>query len=255
MTVKKLGVDADLIYSAEVYDSFNTFTHDVPFYLGLARRARGPALELCCGTGRLTLPLLKAGLDVTGVDFTLSMLAAARRKAAAAGLGGKFLKGDMRRLRLGRKFGLVFIPFNSLQNTYTLADVERVFATVKAHLAPGGTFAFDVFNPDLGFMVRGEKLRKGDIRGRLPDGRRLVIDEVASYDAARQTNRVTWIHHIGGGRPLARRLDMRCFYPLELDALLKYNGFRVLKKYGWYDRAPFVSGSRKQIFVCKAAGK
>lgn len=253
MTDKKLGVGRDLIYDAAIYDGFNTFTHDVPFYLGLARRAKGPALELCCGTGRLTLPLLKAGIDVTGVDFTPSMLAGARAKAPEH--RGRFLKGDMRKVRLGRKFGLVFIPFNSLQNTYTIADVERVFATVKAHLKPGGIFAFDIFNPDLGFMVRGEKPRKADIRFRLPDGRKVEIDEVARYDAARQVNRVTWTHHVGAARPVARKLDMRCFYPLEMEALLKYNGFKVLGKYGWYDKSPFASESRKQIYVCKMTGR
>jgi SAM-dependent methyltransferase len=247
----ELGVGGDLIYDAGLYDGLNTFGHDIPFYLDLARKARGPVLELCCGTGRITLPLLERGLDVTGVDYTPSMLAGARRKAAGRGLRGKFVKGDMRTLRLGKKFKLVFIPFNSLQHIYTLADAERVFATVRAHLAPGGRFAFDVFNPSIHYMVRFEKLKKGKFRFELADGRRVVIDEVCRYDPARQVNRVTWIHHIGGGAPRARKLDMRCFYPLELEALLKYNGFRVLGKYGDYAKAPFTAASMKQIFVCE----
>ena len=57
MRKKPLGVDRD-IYDEDLYEGLNTFTHDIPFYLGLARRARGPVLELCCGTGRITVPLL-----------------------------------------------------------------------------------------------------------------------------------------------------------------------------------------------------
>lgn len=247
-----LGVDRT-VYDADIYDGLNDFTHDLPFYLELARRARGPVLELCCGSGRITLPLLREGVKVTGVDFTGSMLAAARKKAAAQGLKGAFLRGDMRKVRLGRKFKLVFIPFNSLQNTYTLGDVERVFATVRAHLATGGLFQFDVFNPNIEYMVRLAKLHKGRYRFRTPEGKKVVIDEICRYDAAAQVNRTTWIHHVDGGKPSPQRLDMRCFYPLELDALLKYNGFRVLAKYGGYDKRPFDAASPKQIYVCRAA--
>jgi len=254
-TVKKtagLGVDR-AVYDADIYDGLNDFSHDLPFYLELARKARGPVLELCCGSGRITLPLLKAGLDVTGVDFTPSMLAAAKRKAAEQGLAGTFLPGDMRKLRLKKKFKLVFIPFNSLQNTYTLEDVERVLATVRAHLAPGGIFQFDVFNPSIGYMAKLVRLHKGVYRFRTPEGKKVVIDEICAYDAAAQVNRTTWIHHIDGGKPQPQRLDMRCFYPLELDALLKYNGFKVLAKYGGWGKEPFCSASKKQIYVCRAA--
>lgn len=245
-----LGVDR-LVYDADIYDAMNTFTHDIPFYLEECRRAKGAALELCCGSGRLTLPLLRAGIDITGVDFTPPMLAAARKKASAQGLPDVFLRGDMLKVRLGRKFKLVFIPFNSIQNTYTLEDVEKVFRTARAHMAPGARFVFDIFNPSIEYMVKMAKLHKGIAKFRTALGRRVAVDEVCFYDSAAQVNRATWIHHIDGGRPLAQKLDMRCFYPLEMDALLKYNGFKVLAKFGTYDRKPFTSASMKQIYVCK----
>ncbi|MBI5622339.1 MAG: class I SAM-dependent methyltransferase [Elusimicrobia bacterium] len=247
---KPLGVDRE-IYDADLYDGFNRFMDDVPFYLGLARSAAGAVLELCCGTGRLTLPLARAGIDITGLDFTPSMLGRAREKASAEGLGIRFVRGDMRRASLARRFKLVFIPFNSIQNTYSIADVEAVLANVRRHLSRDGRFAFDVFNPSLDYIVKaGRKVQRGRIRFSLPDGRRVRIDEAYRYDAARQTGRVTWIHHVGS-RTFASRLDMRCFYPLELDALLKYNGFEVLRKYGSFKKEPFSSGSLKQIYVCR----
>jgi len=239
------------VYDADLYDALTRFGYDLPFYRGLARAARGPVLELCCGTGRLTIPIAKAGIDITGLDFTPSMIDRAREKARAAGLSIRFIRGDMRRASLGRRFKLVFIPYNSLQNTYSIADVERVFANVRRHLAPGGKFVFDVFNPSLDYIVAAERrVQRGKYRFRLPDGRRVRIDEHYRYDAARQTGRVTWVHHIGA-RKVASRLDMRCFYPLEMDALLKYNGFVILRKYGSFERKPFGSESPKQIFVCR----
>lgn len=186
-----------------------------------------------------------------GVDFTPTMLAAAKRKAMEQGLRDVFVQGDMLKVRLKRKFKLVFIPFNSIQNTYTIEGVEKVFKTVRAHMAPDGRFVFDIFNPSIGYMAKMSKLHKAVARFRTARGRRVVVDEICSYDSASQVNRATWIHHIDGGRPIPQKLDMRCFYPLEMDALLKYNGFKVLSKFGSYDKKPFTSASMKQIYVCK----
>lgn len=246
----EFGVD-NLIYDPRLYDGLNSFESDVPFYLDQARKAKGPVLELCCGTGRITLPLLNAGIDITGVDFTPSMLKKAKEKAGLQKLGGIFIKGDMRTLRLKRKFNLVFIPFNSIQNTYTLNDVEKVFKTVHAHMADGSRFVFDIFNPSIHYMVKHERLRKGLYRFKSEDGRKVTIDQICRYDSMGQVNRATWVHHIDGGKPLARQLDMRCFYPMEMDALLKYNGFKVVRKFGDFKNTPFSSASMKQIYICQ----
>jgi SAM-dependent methyltransferase len=249
-----LGVGA-LIHEGTLYDAQNTFDSDLPFYLSQARRARGPVLELCCGTGRLTVPMARAGIEMTGVDVADSMLAHAKAKARAAGLKIAFHRQDMRRLRLKRRFSLVFIPFNSLQNTYRLSDVEKVFAAVRAHLRPGGRFIVDVFNPSIDYMVSARRLQKRKYRFLSPDGTPVAIDEQCRYDDVHQVNRVTWIYTIGGRRKPPQKLDMRCFYPEELSALLKYNGFRILRRYGDFKGSPFTSGSPKQICVCTRAGE
>ncbi len=245
------GVDRS-IYNAAIYDAMNREMPDVAWYLELARQARGPVLELCCGTGRITIPLARAGIPIDGVDMTPSMLDAAKRKARDEEVEVGWHRQDMRRLRLARrKFRLIFIPFNSLQNTYPIADLEKVLAGVRKHLAPRGVFAFDVFNPSVHFMVRGETPRKDCYRFRLEDGRRVRISEVCRYDAAGQVNRVQWRLRIDNGPERVQRLDMRCFFPLEMDALLRYNGFRVVAKYGDFRRRPFTSASRKQVYVCR----
>ncbi len=247
------GVSAPL-RDGEIYDAVNHDLGDLPFYEDLCREAKGPILELCCGTGRLTLPLLKAGFDVTGLDFTESMLERARAKAQAQSLPSPLLFGDMRDFALGRRFALVFIPFNSIQNTYTVDDVERIFACVREHLQPGGTFAFDVFNPDVARLVEKDGEPSERYRGVLDDGRELVILEENRYEAADQVNRVTW-HHRVGDETFVGTLDMRCFFPLELEALLRYNGWRIVERFGAFSRAPFRSDSPKQICVCRWAGE
>jgi len=245
---------SDPVHDGRLYDAMNTFLSDLPFYERRCRAAGGPILELCCGTGRLTLPLLRAGLDVTGLDFTESMLERARAKTAEYGLSDRFLHGDIRDFDLARRFALVFLPFNSLQNTYSIDDVLRVFERVGAHLAPGGTFVFDVFNPDLALMVArdGEPVER--YHGELDDGREVHVAEQCRYDAAGQVNRVAWHYRVGEAR-FAAGLDMRCFYPLERDGLVRLAGWEVLERFGDFGETPFTSASPKQILVCRPAAR
>jgi len=241
-----------LLYDAEDKQSQN----DLPFYLAAARRARGPVLELACGTGRLTLALARAGIDITGLDISAPMLALAKKKAGKEGLRVALVRGDIRSFRLKRKFKLVFIPFNSMQHLADRGGLEKFFASVRAHLAPGGRFILDVFNPHPGHFVRDadELLPVScykDPRGK----QQILVEEQYSYDRAAQVSRITWHYTRGRTRFASRHINMRCFFPVELDALLHYNGFKALKKYGDFERAPFASASPKQIIICRKARK
>lgn len=100
-----------LIYDAHIYDGLNTFLSDLQFYkkwLPTNKDAR--ILELCCGTGRLTIPIAKDGYNISGVDYTASMLKRAKEKASQAGLKINFIEADIRTLNLQEKFDLIFLP-------------------------------------------------------------------------------------------------------------------------------------------------
>lgn len=244
---------SEVYWDGDHYDAFNApYEDDLPFYLAEARRARGPVLELACGTGRLALPLKKAGVDITGLDYSAPMLARARAKAAAAGLEIPFKRGDARRFRLGRKFKLVFIAFNSLQHLGRREELEGLFRSVKAHLAPGGRFILDVFNPDPRYFTRDpEELLPVAYYDAPGGGDKVLVNEQYSYDKAAQTSRLVWHYRSEKtGRTLKKTLNLRCFFPEELLALAHYNGFRVLKRYGDFKKTPFASDSAKQVLVC-----
>ena len=69
----------DLIYDANIYDGMNTSLSDLQFYKQwLPKNRDSRILELCCGTGRLTIPIAKDGYDISGVDYTSSMLEQAK---------------------------------------------------------------------------------------------------------------------------------------------------------------------------------
>ena len=245
----KNGV-ADLIYDVEYYDKVNTFTSDIPFYLELAKQANGPILELCCGTGRITMEIAKNGLDITGLDFTKSMLDGAKKKSKDNNFTIPFELGDMRDFTLNKKYNLVFIPFNSIQNTYSRIDYENIFKCVKKHLNENGIFALDVFNPDLNYLVRDESELEEIHNFSLSSGEKVIIKQTMKYDEHDQINHVKWHHFIDGQEHIAH-LDMRCFFPQELDMLLHYNGFEIISKYGNFEKDLFESKSPKQIYVCR----
>jgi SAM-dependent methyltransferase len=226
---------------------------DVPFYMEEAKRADGPVLELACGTGRLTLPIAQGGIEIVGLDQSASMLAYARAKAEKAGACISWIKADCRRFALERKFPLIFMAFNSMQHLHDHASLAALFERVRDHLKPGGRFIFDVFNPSLAILTRDPSARHFDRTYEDPAGRGMItLEMTAVYDDAAQVNRMRWFFSLPGKKDFAiDPLDVRCFFPQELDLLVRANGFSVDEKLGNFERKPFASGDMKQIVVCR----
>src|SRR5947209_194172 len=123
-----------------------TMTADVPFYVGLARDADGPLVELAVGNGRVAIPVaLATRRTVIGIDASPSMLSQARARAAGAGVDLDLREGDMRDLGLADSAGLIYCPFRALLHLPTWADRRRTFERVAASLRPGGRFAWNAF--------------------------------------------------------------------------------------------------------------
>src|SRR3954451_16128493 len=119
---------------------------DVPFYVGLAREADGPLVELAVGTGRVAIPVAQAtGRRVVGIDSSPAMLAQARLRAAEAGVELDLRAGDMRDLALDEPAALIYCPFRALMHLPTWADRRRTFERVAASLRPDGRFAWNAF--------------------------------------------------------------------------------------------------------------
>jgi SAM-dependent methyltransferase len=120
---------------------------DVGFYVRLAAQVRGPVLELGCGNGRILLPLLRAGLDATGVDNSAGMLAELRRKASAQGIAAEVTKMDICDLDLRQRFALILCPYSLVTYVTDDRDLERLLRGVREHLRQDGRFIVDAFVP------------------------------------------------------------------------------------------------------------
>lgn len=240
----------DLIYDANIYDGLNTFLSDLHFYKKwLPENKDAKILELCCGTGRLTLPIAKDGYSICGVDYTPSMLKQAKVKATEAGLEIDFIEADIRELNLEEKFDLIFIPFNSIHHLYRNEDLFKVFNVVKNHLNEGGLFLLDCFNPNIQYIVESEKEEKVIAEYATIDCREVLIKQTMCYESTTQINRIEWHYYINGEFHSIQNLDMRLFFPQELDLYLKYAGFSIIKKFGGFAEEPFDDKSEKQVYV------
>jgi SAM-dependent methyltransferase len=236
-----------------LYDLENRdFAPQGPFYLGLARRAAGPALELGCGTGRITIPIAQQGIPISGLDAVPGMLAAARAKAA--GLPIEWIEADVRSFQIPAQFSLIFGTTGIFQHMLERADQEALLERVRAHLAPGGYFAFDIhfLHPEAIIQMPEEQdwFSYDDARGQ-----KVRVSGTCHYDLIRQVWVETayrhWQDESGQAQTHKAPLALRFFFPQELEALLHYNGFTVVEQYGDYDGSPLTADSKSMIYICQ----
>jgi SAM-dependent methyltransferase len=248
---------------------------DVNYYRALARQTRADqVLELGCGSGRLLVPLARDGVRVVGLDLSQPMLRRCAERIArlptAARVRARIVRADFRGFALGRRFPLIVCPFNAMMHLYTRDDVERFLACVRAHLAPGGLFAFDVIHPDLKWLMRDPEKRWARTRFKDPEsGRTFFYSTNTTYDPVTQ---IAWIRLFydeeivsRGPSPVGRsqragsrgrrlppvvHLAQRQFFPQELLALLHYNGFSVEGRDGGFAGEPFEEGCESQVCRC-----
>ena len=237
----------------EVYDLL--FSPEPPvleFYAGQAANAGGPVLELGCGTGKLLVPIAQRGVDITGLDSAPAMLDRARTSAARAGVQVQLLEGDMRQLSLERKFALIFLGSNSLAHLSDLDSLKEFFAAVRGQLAPSGKLIFDVANPDVRTLALLADARRQHEPIAHSEWGDLIVEERSRYDAATQITNLLWqIRYASTGSAQTFALNLRNFFPRELELLLKFCGYDLLERLGDFRGEPFTSLSLHQICVCR----
>jgi hypothetical protein len=120
------------LYDWECVHVLGRTDQDVGFWLEVAKAAPGPCLELACGTGRVSVPLAAAGIDIVGLDYDVMMLTVAaqrerrqrsqvreQRPQPTQQAGARFITSDMRRFALHRQFGAVLIPTTASSSSPT----------------------------------------------------------------------------------------------------------------------------------------
>ncbi len=249
----RLGADRELEAGARAhYDDpvYYTATYrrridDVQFYVTQASKHGGPVLEYGVGNGRVALPTARHGVSVTGVDLSRPMLDDLRARLAdeppAVQKRVVLREGDMRKVRLKKRFPLVFCPFNAALHMYTREDVEALLARVREHLTPGGELILDLSVP-----VMQDLLREPTRAYKAPRFRHATTGELVSYQEHFDYDRVRQVLFVSmeftpvghPERAWMTPLAHRQFFPQEWEALFHYNGFEVHKLSGDFYGGP-----------------
>ncbi len=247
------------VFAAHYDLELGDFHDDIALYAGFAARTGDPLLELGCGTGRLLLPLARAGHRLTGVDISPAMLARAAARLTEAGLAGgvTLVRDDMRTLdRLGQaRFRLAFCAINSFLHLPDGDGQRAAPQAVHRRLDADGLLILDLFHPhpDLLADYDGRLVHEATFAG--ADGAR--IDKFASrtLDAATQTVHTTFIYDRLAADGTVQRtvapFTMRYVHRFELSLLLEATGFTLVDLFGDYDLAPFDADSLHMIAVAR----
>ena len=245
-----------MTYQPELYDVVTppSLQGDVEWYCRKAVEGGGPVLELGAGTGRVTVPIAEAGVEIYALDASDAMLQILERKLAAAAPEVRsrvhLVPGDMRTFDLTERFALIISPFRAFLHNLTEADRLACLARVRHHLRPGGRFAFNVFHPSLEIMANhsgalASVWRWGGTYA-LPSGGFVVRSEANRYDTVRQV--VHSLHRYdeydAGGiftRGSMHRLELAYLYPPDIRRLLTTAGFTDIRIYGGFDGREFSS--------------
>jgi len=239
-------------FVAEFYDhvKLHESRDDIAFYERLASTAEGPVLELGCGTGRVLVPMLRAGAEACGLDGSRPMLTVCVEKLAREPepirSRAHVMLADMRQFQLERHFALAVIPFRGFQHLVTVDDQLASLSCIRDHLLDGGRLVLDLFNPALRMLTdnSGKEVSGLEPDFTMSDGRVVARSHrVERRDFAEQVADVELIYTVrhpdGREERLVHAFPMRWLYRFEAEHLLARAGFRVEGVFEDHDGTPF----------------
>ncbi|RPI28155.1 MAG: class I SAM-dependent methyltransferase [Chloroflexota bacterium] len=230
---------------ADLYDTYVPVDFDVQFFLNEAQKSQGEVLELMSGTGRVSIPLLEAGVRLACVDISAEMLAILKEKLIRKGLEADLFQMDVCDLELSRQFDQVIIPFHSFAHITSPEDQRKALERIRQHLAPGGTFICTLGNP---------AIRRQPVDGQLRLFRKYALDQgsgtlllwlLEKYNPADDHIVETFEffeEYDSQGLLRSKRLmelHFRLTGKAEFEALAENAGFKVVSLFGDYSYSEF----------------
>ena len=225
---------------------------ELEFYRKLAK-GKKKILEIACGTGRILLPIMKDGVDISGIDLSPKMLQILRKKAKAEGLAPKVHLADMRNFRLKEKFDLIIIPYNGFLHAETSEDQIATLKCIRRHLREGGTLGLNIFFPWPEYMVKHNnkilKSRKPAFTDK--SGKKVWIYDKTEYDYINQLIRTQW--YFLEGKKLNEKarfgIHMSFIYKKEFELLLRLAGFSKWKVHGGFKGEKLNNPKQQMVWV------
>ena len=225
---------------AEVYDHFHPDVDEAMIDRLVELSSEGTVLELAIGTGRVALPVMNRGVEVSGIDISPAMIEKLRAKPGGGGIAVSI--GDFADVPVDGTFRLVYLVANTL---FALLDQDRqvrCFVNVAQHLEEGGRFVTETFYPDLGRFDRGQRL------GTVALGIDQIRLEASRHDPVNQRTD-SQIIGIGAGTVEFYPVSVRYAWPSEMDLMARLAGLELEQRWGGWRREPFTADSKLHISI------
>lgn len=231
-------------YAFDLYAS--RIRYDLNYYKQWADYCGQDILELCCGTGRIMLPLLAAGMNVHGVDMQSNLIDFARRKISRAGLSGQatFHVSDAVRFSSDHRFDYCLIGYNSLVHIIGDEPKKALMETIHRHLRPGGYLSIHIYNHPLSLLFKPPRDYRFTVTLSDGPGRKWIFSNIKkSYHhrtrllLVRQKWRLLEHNRIRFFRRFPYQVQI--IFPEELKKILKESGFNIIEFFGDFHGSPF----------------
>ena len=236
---------------AEYYDLTHStrILRDKKFYVTEAKKANGKVLEVACGTGRIYLPLLAAGVDAYGIDISKNMLSVLEKKARQAGLVPHVGLADMRNFKRKERFSLILVPFRAFLHMLTSRDQLATLKNMRAHLSPGGKLMLNFFFPSPEFIVG--KYGKGRRNKEFFDRKSGILVTSESYFMDEPNQIVQCVFRLSKkGKQIAiQRYRLALLYKKEFELLLRLAGFSKWRVYGGFKKEKLKSSRQEMVWI------
>jgi SAM-dependent methyltransferase len=254
MSTDDLGDERTSEYTdAEAYDAENCWSADDDFYLALAQEIGDPVLDVGCGTGRLTRAIAQAGLEITGFDLSPQMLARARE--LSDGLDIDWVHGDVRSMRLGRRFRLILMTGHAFQHMMTDDDLHAFFERMREHLVDEGVLAFETRNfaaKTFGGTPEPTLWHSYEDRA----GRWIDVNVGSVYDPETGIEQLTFIDVVRAtGERTQSTSALRYVSVEQLNRLLREHGFDVVAQYGDWHKGPLGPAQPEVVTISRLAAR
>jgi SAM-dependent methyltransferase len=202
------------------------------------------ALEFAVGAGRIALPLAHAGLRVDGIEQSRHMVDRMREKPSATDV--HVVIGDMASVQMGRKYGLVYLVYNTIGNLLTQEAQVRCFENAARHLTEDGVFVLECRVPTAPTRPEHQFV---DVE-RITAAR--VTLHAGRYDPITQILDANHIHITSGGIALSP-ISLRLAHPAEFDLMARIAGLSLRQRIGGWCGEPFTAASWRHISVYEPA--
>jgi SAM-dependent methyltransferase len=237
---------------ADLYDTYVPVTNDIDFFVSEACKAKGEVLELMSGTGRVSIPMLEAGVRLACVDSSVKSNAILKRKLRKKGLKADVYTMDICEFELHQQFSIAVIPFSSFAHITSPSKQRQALSRVYQHLQPGGTFICTLNNPTLRGNSVDSQLHLAYTYP-LPDHGKLLLWILEQFDP--EDEQVVqafefFERYTARGRLIFKRLmelHFRLIPKDQFEDLLTGLGFSIQRLYGDYDYHEFDSHSSQYM--------